>query len=885
MYTKETGIADSIMEFIHKIPIVGDLAKIIETIFGVVGKAFGAVANAIMGGGTGAAETEAMAQQLAKDGYGGDLGENAGGAETIIGIRDIARPAGIGQVDTYDLMATTTTTDTPLTGITDDLPGNIDITGGGGGTPTMSLDKRLVSVNPTTKTFGPPFTPMKNEAKLAEYIKYASKHPGASYWFEALPGEQAELKNILTDILGYDPFNGANAGKLNGVTNPELTEGFYKNLNRQQQERFGKIILNNSNPDTMFTFSSSKIDGFKPANYKPSDYYKYNGKRKPLGESFAKDVDNFVVNNPGTQITATTITTSERTTFIDEATKARGELKVRLGEVQNEIKTIGTPKDVAETQRLKILKYQESKMTKQITDVDDIISKVQSAPLVNGEVDVAGISTKIDPAGIGSVNKELDNIDKVLKKISTGSGGGPRVMKFTDSEALQKSITSTNKSIQSQLDEITKIKTDKFGNVVPTDPKLKVEWDDLVKNETALTNAQSQLDEVGKGLGALTPDGAGNVTIDSVLEGKVNNVSTIKTDIATANTALTGISTSTKVTTMTTNQLNDALRNAGKSATSAAAQLKKVNAEIASLEKNKIAIRSIKKKRLDTLYKQRDGLEEAGKKFTKVADDLTNAKAGASGQGAINISDDIVNSMDDATKSVKSLKLPTKLQNFLKGAGKFGIDMIIVAVSNWAGEEYLNRLSIDGQLDNLVYGADGEFPISEFENNTWYKVTVIKQTKKYDVIIEKEVPSISNDVTIHYKENKEIKEIQTSEHQEELLQSYTPQVQSQDWSELAGDKSLDAAQISASLEELQMRIYSQYEDKLKDYAKCTFSSSGTACVDIEPLTPNMCAAFVTRVAKELYGLLRREMRVIQALAQVEIMVPEIPLFGKKDKTV
>ena len=864
MYTKETGIAEDFMTSIKKIPVVGDVVKVIEIIFNVVGSAFGAVANAIMGGGTGAAETEAMAQQLAKEGYGGYLEENAGAAETIIGVRDIKRPAGIGQVDTYDLRATTAITDTPLTGIADDLPDTIKITGGGGGTPTLSLDKRLASVYPTTQTFGAPFSPMKNEAKLIEYIEYTSRYPNAKYWFYAKTrAEQNELNNILKKA-GIDPLS-TDATKLN-LTNSDLKSGFYK-LTKAEQKRFGEIIANNTRLDktvggkviTADRYSADALDGFRPnPKIYGTDLKVLNGAKKPLGKSFATDVDDFIKIS-GSQFTAKTIKTSDQKLFIDKATITRDELLARSSNIDDEILKLGKPAiGSTDEATLNSLNAQKASIEHKLKSINSLIDDVQKAPPVNGQldvVDVSNISTKIDPTQIDSLNKELDKIDDVLKKVSTGSGGGPRVMALADSEALQKSIASTNTSIKSQLDEITKIKTDKFGNVVPTDPSDLAEWDELVKNEKLLTNAKSQLDDLGTELGVLAQDNAGNVAIDGPLESKIKNVSTIKTDIATANSALTGISTSTRATTMTTSQIDDAIRNAGNSAKSATAQLKKVNAQIASLEKNKIAIRGIKKKKLETLYKQRDGLEEAGKKFTKAADDLKAAKAGASGQGAINISDDVVNSIDDATKSVKSLGLPSKFQNFLKGAGKFGIDMIIVAISNWAGEEYLNRLNADGQLDNLVYGADGEMPISEFEKNTWYKVTVIKEAKKYDVIIEKEVPSISNDVTIHYKENKEIKEIQTSEHQDELLQSYTPQVQSQDWSDISEDKeNLDAAQLSANIEELQMRMYSQYEAKLNEYAKCTFSSSGTACVDIDSLTPNMCAAFVSRVAKELYGL-------------------------------
>jgi hypothetical protein len=136
----------------------------------------------------------------------------------------------------------------------------------------------------------------------------------------------------------------------------------------------------------------------------------------------------------------------------------------------------------------------------------------------------------------------------------------------------------------------------------------------------------------------------------------------------------------------------------------------------------------------------------------------------------------------------------------------------------------------------------------------WYKVTVIKNSDRYNIMIEKEIPAISNDIVIYYTDNKEIKDIQTLEHQDELLQNNTPQVQSQDWSELKEEKDrIDATQIATNIEDLQMRMYSEHETKLKDYASCTFSSSGTVCVDIKPLTPNMCAAFVTGASSKLYG--------------------------------
>ena len=848
MYGNETGITEKVMDVIHKIPVVGDLARVVEKIFGFVGNALGAVANAIMGGGSGKAEADALAQQLAKDGYSGDLSENAGAAETIVGIHDLTRQ-GIGQVDPFDYTMSIEEFETPLMGIMDDLPDTINITGGGSGTPTMFLDKKLVHVTPKTITTGTPFAPIKSEAKLIKYIEYTSRHPNAQYWFYAKTrAEQTELNRILRKI-GIDPLS-TGATKAS-IPNSDLTSGFYK-LTKAEQQRFGEIIANNTSYGTG-RFNAAAKDGFwaNPRTY--PDEKALNGKFKPNGVSFKADVDDFL-RTSGSSITTTTITQAERTRFISDATEVSNQLKTRLGEVQSELKAIGTPKNVAETQRSRILTYQEKQISSRLTEVDDLILQVNGAPIVGGQVDVSGISTRIDSAGIGSINKQLDNIDKVLKHISSGSGGGPRVMTLADSQALQKSISSTSTNIQSQLDEIATIKMESFGNVPPTDPALKLQWDELVRNESALNSAKSQIDDIGKGLGGLTPDSAGNVVIDSALEGKIRNVSTIKTDIASANSALTGMVKSSEITKMTTNQLDDAIARATKSAASAGKQLTKINAEIVALEKNRIAIPAIKRKRLETLYKQKLGLEDAGQKLTNAADDLRKVKAGASGSGMVDISDDIVKGMDDAVDSIKSLKLPTKLQKFLKGAGKFAIDMIIVAVSNQAGQDYLNRQSNEnGQLANLVYLG---IPVTEFEKNVWYKVTVIKQANKYDVIIEKEIPAISNDVAIYYTDNKEIKEIQTSEHQEELLQANTPQVQSQDWSEIIEEKiETDATQVSTSLEELQMRMYTQHENKLQDYARCTFSEKGlgSVCVDVGPMVPHHCASFVTEVSNKLYG--------------------------------
>ncbi len=841
MYTKETGIADKIMDVIHKIPIVGDLAKLIEIIFGAVGNGLGAVVNAIMGGGSGVAEAETMSQQLANDGYGGNLGENAGGAETIVGIRDLTRPAGPGTVDPFNPRSTSSTINTPLKGIIDDLPGTIDITGGGGGGGGIGIiNKELPELSISQVSKGGAIIKPSDE-KIFRYMNYVANTDDAAFWFTAADPADQKVINKLISKVGFIPADERaiirQAGSPKVGPEPryqEVIDGFYNKLAPAEQKQFADIIRRNTDN---FTSRGS------------SSWF------KPNGERFANDIDNYL-KTPNSITTVSTITIDQKAKFINKAKATSAELSEinqKLLKDIDDITKLGKPAiGSAEEATLNSLKAQQAKIDYQLRRINTLVDNVEKAPLVKGQknlIDVGRISTTIDSTQIKSLNTELDQIDDMLKKISTGSGSGPRLMRFEDSKALQKSITSTSDSIKSQLDEITKIKTDKFGNVVPTDPTLKPEWDELIKNEKVLTNAKSSLDDVGKGLAPLTPDSAGNVVIDDALNSNITNISTIKGEIATANTALNGISTGTKVTTMTTSQVDDAIRNAGKSATSAAKTLTKVKAEIAALEKNKIAIPGLKKKRLDKLYARRDGLEEAGKKFTKVADDLTAAKSGASGQGAINISDDIARNMDDAAKSVKSLGLPTKFQNFLKGAGKFGLDILIVAASNWSGEEYLRRLDEEGQYNNLLYLIDGE-EVSQFDKGTWYKVTIIKANKKYDLKIEKEIPAITDDVKIHYKEDKELKEILTSEHQAELLQNFTPQ-NSTDLN-LYINTDRNRTQTAVNLEELQMNMYSDKESKLEEYDNCVFN--GNSCLDIEALSPNYCAAFVARFAKENYDL-------------------------------
>ena len=242
--------------------------------------------------------------------------------------------------------------------------------------------------------------------------------------------------------------------------------------------------------------------------------------------------------------------------------------------------------------------------------------------------------------------------------------------------------------------------------------------------------------------------------------------------------------------------------------------------------------------------------ESSAKKLTSAKEDLVK-----SGKGSIEVPNEVTSKIDDASELVTAQKLPSKLRKISTGLLKMGVDMVVVGLSNAAGKNILNLVSNEnGQLSNLVYPG---IPISEFEKNVWYKVTIIKQSTKYDVIIEKEMPAISNDVLIYYMDNKEIKNIQTSEHQEELLQSNTPQVQSQDWSEIKEEKAkTDTLQNPTNLEELQKNMYSQYENKLKEYASCTFSQkgSGSVCVDVGPMAPHHCARFVTQVSNKLYGI-------------------------------
>lgn len=710
MFTKETGITEGVMEAIYKMPVAGDVAKIIGTIFDEVGSFLGAIGNAIMGGGTGVAETEAMAQHLIREGYGDDdLSDNAGVAATIIGIHDIRSPPGVGPVDAFK-----------------ELPNGVTRT-----SPNFSS------------------------------IKFDIKSPTIS----TLPG--ATPSSTI-----YSRF-----------TTPNVTKG--------------------------------------------------------------------------------TITSARRSKFLKEAEDIFDDLAYADSALDADIKRLRKLKPAAgssDAMTLSQLQSQKVAVNNKIYEIDQLYKKVEAAtPIGTGSssYDVSSIASKLDTTAIDKINKSLESLDDVIIKIRTVPGMS--YISPSDAEALQKAASSTSQNIQSQLDDIAHAKQARFPNGQPPkgDP-LRSQWDQLVRNEKGLNAAKSELDELGKGLGAATKDSSGNLVIDSTLENKINNIQgskgSIKHHIDVANSQLPAIQNGRGYVTMTTDQLNATFRSAEKSASSVTKQLTKVNAEIATLEKNKIAIPGIKKKRLEKLYTQRDGLQAAGKKYDSVVKELKSAKEGAGSLSSVNVTDDIVANMDDAARSLQSAGLPSKFQNFLKGAGKFAIDMVIVAVSNWAGEEYLNRISNEtGQVSNLVYLG---MPISEFENNVWYKVTVIKQDTKYNVMIEKEIPAISNDVTIYYKDNKEIKDIQTIEHQEKLLQTSTPQVQSQDWSEFRDEKEkIDAALISTNLEELQMRLFSQHKKKLNEYAKCTFNDvgKGSVCVDVGPMVPHRCARFVTEVSNRLYG--------------------------------
>ncbi len=790
MFGEETGITEKVMDFIYKIPIVGDFAKLLGAALNFLGGAFNSIAGAIFGGGDGVAETEALASQLAEEGAGAsDLSTAAGAGVATVGIRDARRlngfPGDIGLVVPESGAESIKWTD--IGGISgleiDDVGKLIEI-------PNSEVPRLVNFVPGTTTTTGGGLGRTIHSTKLVNHIDYLAHNPqkGTKYWFNAGRGDQTTVNRILKKA-GLHPDN----TEFIKMT-PEQKRDLFYSMPTEDKQKIADILKKHPN---------SYIQN-------PNIIDERVGAHIPSGERFAGDIEKHL-KSPLT--TTSKITGGNQAQFINSAESTKAELQKLLTKTQAEAAV--------------------DKLKNQINEIDDVIAKAH-----------AGTTIELDE--ISKINNQLDNLDDLLKG-TTSISTSTAAITTDDQLKIVNSLKQTNQGIDDGIKQI-----DDAINI--TNPSDTAKLDTLKANRESLLKAKEGLSEISDDVSKLKPNGAGSIEVSSELQNKINNVSLIDDQIKGVNSALSSIVTGSK-STMSSAQLANTISGLEKSSASAAKQLAMLDTQIANMEKSKnIVTIGARNKYLEKLKDQRAGLQQATEKYKTAANELASAQddLAKTGKGAIEVSDDVINKIDDASGLVAAQKLPSKLRRISTGLLKMGVDMVIVGISNAAGKEYLNRLSNEnGQLANLVYQG---IPVTEFEKNVWYKVTVIKNSDRYNIMIEKEIPAISNDIVIYYTDNKEIKDIQTLEHQDELLQNNTPQVQSQDWSELKEEKDrIDATQIATNIEDLQMRMYSEHETKLKDYASCTFSSSGTVCVDIKPLTPNMCAAFVTGASSKLYG--------------------------------
>lgn len=805
MYGEETGFTGKVMEVIDKIPILGDVVRMLGSALNFIGRIFT--------GGGGAGETE-LASNLAEGGVGiGDVSTTPVGAGvTAVGIKDARRLGGISKNFVPYISEKGTKSSVHLNLNIDEISG-IENVFDEGISEGISIPE-LIEINPTTNTQIEGLQRSINPSKLERHINYLANNEstGTKFWFTPNSPEDAKtVESILKEAGLHKSSSG-----FSKLSPQQKSEMFY-NISAENKRKLADIIRRNGeayrvNPNL--------------GEIKGSENW-----CKPGGELFAGDIDNHL--KPGKEIKTITITDDQKKILKESTKTTRDKLDEGLNAIKAELSNPEgyTPDDIS------YLEKSAKGIQDQMDKIDEVINHVNSGEPITDDV----------LSSIKNINRDLPNIESQLDNIFIG--GTESAVKVNNPQEFLNSLNKTQKGIDdgiSQIDDAIK----NAGSDAELN-NLKTHKANLEQAKKEISEIDSKIKELAKGAGSEGGE------IPAGLQQQIDDIPRINEEIAEISKALSEVSVGTK-TTMTSIQLDNTINGVKKSLKSTQKKFTELDTQIKQIEKSKNPLtKHAKNKYLENLKEQRENLKKAMGDYESSAKKLTSAKEDLvkSGKGSIEVPNEVTSKIDDASELVTAQKLPSKLRKISTGLLKMGVDMVVVGLSNAAGKNILNLVSNEnGQLSNLVYPG---IPISEFEKNVWYKVTIIKQSTKYDVIIEKEMPAISNDVLIYYMDNKEIKNIQTSEHQEELLQSNTPQVQSQDWSEIKEEKAkTDTLQNPTNLEELQKNMYSQYENKLKEYASCTFSQkgSGSVCVDVGPMAPHHCARFVTDVSNKLYGI-------------------------------
>ena len=491
---------------------------------------------------------------------------------------------------------------------------------------------------------------------------------------------------------------------------------------------------------------------------------------------------------------------------------------------------------------------------------DPIITSTPTGPPVTPSpgATTTGFSKKIQSNLTSQMNGRLEYIDRALlpsDKFLTGTG------KTSLSNKINTANLSTN-----ELDDLVRIakKTTDGGKfswnkfTALTDSEM----DEFVKllNKSGYTGINSgRILDVG-------PNGLGE-KIDAYKTHRATTPSSTPTTTTPTTTPATSTTSTPTTTTTTTNTIaddlletqikanNKTLENLAKNKTNFEAQYNELAAKKGPFTLNK-------KSQLKALQDQIDEMDDITKAFTKRGAVLDDIAKTTPQNGVYNISDDAARELSKNTDDLlKTLKGPTsKWTKFGRTAGKIGVDMLVIYLSNKTANSALNVLSsTKGALAETIMVA-GEVPITEFKKGVWYRVDLfVGQNNSYTQVYTIEEPNITTENIIYHNNGTETEKLITTDYLEELYQTNTPQNSPLDmdylpFTEEDSRSNQEILEQSSSLTDYQTQMYIQNENKLEVYNDCTFSSGGTTCHDIDSLKPHDCSAFAQRVATSLYGI-------------------------------
>lgn len=721
----------------------GKTAKAMETIYNTpvlgdiakfIGGAINFVGNIFSGGRAATEKSEAIANQFTQGvDYSEISGLPTGTGITAVGVRDAFKIKNIPKQIYPSISAEGTTSPTYINLNIDELSG-IEYA------KSEKVISGLAEINPTTNIKIEGLQNNINPTKLERHINYLaqSEDLGTKYWFNPTADDAIAVEEILKEA----GLHSKNSG-FSKLSPKQKIDMFYK-ISPENKQKLADILKRNS--------KAYKIN----PNLGPDDLKGAKGWFDPHGGLFAGDIEKHL--KSGHEIKSISIPEAQREIFNSSAKQAKDKLQNMIDNFDDIYKDLSpdlSPEDLAEF---------KGNLRDQIMDIDEIVNQVNSGTISNAD-DV------IDSIDI--INKNLSDLDEIIR--------GPAIT-LENPKAFMDSINKTTKGIDDGISQID----DAIKNA--TDPELIKELTDQKAN---LGKAKDNISELNKKLSELSKQG--DIEIDPNLKSQIDDALKINDEIIEISSVLSGKPKGT-ITAMDSRQLKNTLDGLKKSTDRAGKELKKLDAQIESMKKSRSRWTTGKRDMyVDNLTKKRNEIQKAINEYAESTTKLTNAqKELVSGKTTVEISDDVLTKIDDASQLIVDQKLPTKFRKISTGLMKMGVDMLVVGFSNNIGKWTLNNVSKEtGQLSNLVYVG---IPVSEFEKNVWYEVTITKQATKYNVDIIKQTPAISNGVAIYYTDNKEIKEIQTSEHQEELLQSNTPQVQSQDL-ELNDEKANGANQL------------------------------------------------------------------------------------------